>query len=49
MCKQSMFLLWKTKPNSCAYPKKRVQHVAHATTSTTTQGPEEKGNKDVQS
>jgi hypothetical protein len=32
-----------------AYPKKCVQHVACATTSTTTQGLKEKGNKDVQS
>jgi hypothetical protein len=31
-----------------AYPKKHVQHVACATTSTTTQRPKEKGNEDVQ-
>jgi hypothetical protein len=31
------------------YPKKRVQHAVCATTSTTTQRPKEKGNKDIQS
>ncbi len=32
-----------------AYPKKHIQHVACAITSTITQRPEEKGNEDIQS
>jgi hypothetical protein len=48
MSKQSLLVLWKTKPHSWCLSKKMCStHIACTTTSTTTQRLEKKGNEDV--